>query len=189
MAKNGIFSFLASYSVPILLVLIAAHLLRNKYKTGLSNIPGPPIAAYTKLWRLYDVWKGQAHWTAIALHKKYGPLVRIAPNVVSVADANEIPRIYNVKGDHTKTAFYPIQTISWKQRPQMNLFSTRDEAEHREQKKKIANAYTLESLLKMEYAIDECSKLFLTRLGEFADRGEAMDLGKWLQYYGKHYSR
>ena len=160
--------------------------MRNKYKSGLSDIPGPPVAAYTGLWRLYDVWKGQAHWTAIELHKKYGKLVRTAPSVVSVGDADEIPKIYNIKGEYTKTGFYPIQSISWKKEPQMNLFSTRSEAEHREQRKKIANAYSLESLLKMEDAIDSCGKLFLDKMQPYADEGRPVDLGEWLQYYGMY---
>ncbi|KAK5721352.1 hypothetical protein LTR17_014641 [Elasticomyces elasticus] len=65
----------------------------------------------------------------------------------------------------------------------MNLFSTRDETEHREQRKKIANAYSMESLLKMEPAIDECGKLLLRKMGKYADRDEAVDLGTWLHYY------
>ena len=115
---------------------------------------------------------------------KHGNLVRIAPNVVSIADPAMIPVIYNIKGDFTKTGSYPIQSISWHKKPQMNTFSTRDEAYHREHKKEIANAYSLEALLKMEDAIDDCSKFFITRLGEYADRGEAVDLGEWVQYYG-----
>ncbi|KAK3715293.1 hypothetical protein LTR37_007260 [Vermiconidia calcicola] len=183
MAESATLGFLKAYSIPLLLLLFLASLIRNKYKAGLSDIPGPPIAAYTKLWRLYDVWKGQAHWTSIQLHKQYGKLVRTAPNVISVADADEISKIYSIKGDYTKTAFYPIQSISWKKQPQMNLFSTRSEAEHREQRKKIANAYTLESLLKMESAVDDCSKSFVEKMGGYADRNEPVDLGAWLQYY------
>jgi len=185
MAGNGVLSLLTTYSVPILLCLVVAHLLSNKLKSGLRDIPGPTLAAYTPLWRLYDVWKGQSQWTAIALHKQHGPLVRIAPNIVSVADPNEVSTIYNIKGDFTKSAFYPIQAITWKKKPQANLFNTRDEAEHRRQRKQVANAYTLESLLKMESAIDGCSKLFLSKMGGYADRGEAVNLGQWLQYYGK----
>ena len=177
-------SVIVTYSIPFLVLLFVASLLRNKYQPGLRDIPGPPVAAYTKLWRLFDVRSGQAHWTAIALHKKYGKLVRIAPNVVSVVDAAEIPKIYNIKGDFTKTGFYPIQSISWQKKPQYNLFSTRSEAEHREQKKKIANAYSLESLLKMEDAIDGCSRIFMQKMGEYADAGKLVDLGAWLQYYG-----
>ncbi|KAK5122381.1 hypothetical protein LTR85_003965 [Meristemomyces frigidus] len=108
MAGIGAWSLIVTYSIPALLALLAGTLLRNKYKSGLSDIPGPPFAAYTKLWRLHDVWRGQAHWTAIELHKKHGKLVRIAPNVISVSDPSEIPKIYSIKGDFTKTGFYPI---------------------------------------------------------------------------------
>ena len=66
----------------------------------------------------------------------------------------------------------------------MSLFSTRSEVEHREQRKKVANAYSLEALLKMEGEIDGCGVLFLEKMGGFAERGEGVDLGAWLQYYG-----
>ena len=49
---------------------IAVWLLWNKFQPGLVGIPGPKLAAYTKLWRVYDVWSGTAHLTAIKLHKK-----------------------------------------------------------------------------------------------------------------------
>ena len=184
MGESTSWTLVKTWIFPLLLILVVASLVRNKYKPGLSDIPGPQVAAYTKLWRLYDVWKGQSHWTAIRLHKKYGKLVRIAPGVVSVGDAGEIPKLYNVKGDYTKTGFYPIQSISWKKKPQMNLFSTRSEAEHREERKKIANAYSLESLIKMEDTIDDCGRLFIEKMREYADQGKAVDLGAWLQYYG-----
>lgn len=176
-------SLAKTYALPLLAFALFFSLLRNKYN-GLSKIPGPKLAAYTKFWRLYDVYQGQAHLTAIKLHKKHGSLVRIAPNVISVADPKEISKIYNIKGDFTKTAFYPIQSISWKKQPQMNLFSTRDENEHREQRRKIAHTFSLEALLKMEPAIDDCSALLISKLGDFSDRNEPVDLGSWLQYYG-----
>ena len=65
----------------------------------------------------------------------------------------------------------------------MNIFSTRDPQEHRDQKRKIASAYSLSNLLQSEEAIDSCSTLFLERLGEFAGKKEPIDLGAWLQYY------
>ena len=170
MAESATLTAVKLYSLPLLFLLFIVSLIRNKFKAGLRDIPGPPIAAYTRLWRLYDVWKGQAHWTAIEVHKKYGKLVRTAPHVVSVGDAAEIPKIYNIKGDFTKTGFYPIQCISWKKEPQMNLFSTRSETEHRQQRKKIANAFTLEALLKKEGAIDDCGKLFLQKMHGYADQ-------------------
>ena len=172
-----------TYLPPLLLVLIITRLIYNKFRPGLLSIPGPPLAAYTSLWKLYDVWKGSAHLTAIELHRKYGPLVRIGPNHVSVADYREISNIYSLKGKFTKTAFYHIQSIIWQKAPQKNLFSARDEAFHRDQKRAAGNAFSLGSLLQKEDAVDSCSSLFMHKLSEFADRSEAVDLGKWLQYY------
>ena len=114
------------YTVLSLLVILVVRSIYNKFQPGLRDIPGPATAAYTKLWRVYDVWKGTSHLTAIELHRKHGPLARIGPNVVSVSDPDFIPIIYSIKEDYTKTAFYPIQCISWKKQPAMSLFATRD---------------------------------------------------------------
>ncbi|CAK1363649.1 Pisatin demethylase [Cercospora beticola] len=170
----------------LLLVTLTVVLLiavRNKFQSGLTSIPGPPVAAYTKLWRLHNVWKGSAHLDAIKLHKKYGNLVRIAPNVVSVADPKWIPVFYGAKEDYTKTAFYPIQSISWKKRVELNLFSTRDPEHHRSEKRKVGTAYSLSKLLESEEAIDSCIELFMDKLGAFANKDKPVDLGVWLQYY------
>jgi hypothetical protein len=171
--------------LPLIILALSISYLLAKTKPHLRSIPGPRLAAYTKLWRLHDVYKGASHLTAIELHAKHGKLVRIAPNVISVSNPDEIPKIYGFKGEFTKTAFYPIQAISWQKKVRPNLFSTRDEAFHRETKRKLAGAYGLEALLKMEPAIDGCGEVFLRKMRGFADRGEEVDLGRWMQYYGK----
>jgi hypothetical protein len=85
------------------------------------------------------------------------------------------------KADGEKqSAFYPIQSISWKETPQMNLFSTRDEVYHREQRKIVANAYSMASLLEMESAVDSDAVLFMEKVRAYADRGKSVDLGAWL---------
>ncbi|EXJ81716.1 hypothetical protein A1O1_07781 [Capronia coronata CBS 617.96] len=172
-----------AYPLQLVAVFILFRLLWNKFQPQLVSIPGPPLAAYTKLWRLYDVWKGQAHLTAVALHRKYGPLVRIGPNHVSVADPSYIPVFYNIKENYTKSGFYPIQCVSWKKQPEMNLFSTRDPNYHRVEKRKVGAAYSLPNLLESEEAIDSCIKLFMDRLDEVAGKGQPVDLGAWLQYF------
>lgn len=60
---------------------------------------------------------------------------------------------------------------------QNNLFSTRDEAYHRDQKKVIAGAYSMNSLLEMEDAVDSCSNLLMKRLEGFATADKAFDFG------------
>ena len=95
-----------AYPIPIILSLVVLNLLWNKFQPSLVKIPGPPLAAYTKWWRFYDVYKKHAHLSAIEYHKKYGPLVRIAPNIVSVADPKMIPVIYSNREDFTKVSQY-----------------------------------------------------------------------------------
>ncbi|KPM35679.1 hypothetical protein AK830_g10879 [Neonectria ditissima] len=163
--------------------VILVSLLRNKFRPGLRTIPGPRLAAYTALWRWHDVRQGQAHKTAIDLHRKHGFLVRVGPNHVSISDPREIKKIYGLKSGYTKTAFYPIQSITWKGKPEVNLFGTRDEAYHREMKKPIANAFSMTTLLTNEAAVDSCSNLLIDKLSLFADDNKPVDLGEWIQFY------
>lgn len=65
----------------------------------------------------------------------------------------------------------------------MNLFSTRDEKFHRDQKRPVASAYSMTSLLDLEHAVDNCTRIFTSQLGKFAERKAPVDLGIWLQYY------
>ncbi|KAK5056768.1 hypothetical protein LTR84_012300 [Exophiala bonariae] len=171
------------YPLQLLGGFILFRLLWNKFQRHLVNVPGPALAAYTKFWRLHDVWKGKAHLTAIAVHRKYGSVVRIGPNHVSISDPSFIPIIYNIKENYTKSAFYPIQCISWKKQPEMNLFSTRDPNYHRAEKRKVGAAYSLPNLLESETAIDSCINLFMSRLDEYEGAKKPVDLGAWLQYF------
>lgn len=83
-------------------VLLFIQLLRNKYGRGLAMLPGPWLAAYTGLWRRKDVRSGKAHQSAIKLHCKYGPIVRVGPHHVSISDPQEIKNIYGLKSGYTK---------------------------------------------------------------------------------------
>lgn len=65
--------------------------LRNK---NLRDIPGVRVAAFSNLWLLYQCRKGKRYIAVNEAHKKYGTLVRIQPNHVSVADDQAINAIY-----------------------------------------------------------------------------------------------
>lgn len=98
-----------TYVVCIFLAAVALHLLKNRFKRGLRDIPGPTAAKYTRLWKLHSVWKGDHHNTAIDLHRKHGSLVRIGPKHVSVGDPDAIPVIYGLNKGFTK-----VRVGSWK---------------------------------------------------------------------------
>ncbi|KAJ5424678.1 Cytochrome P450 E-class group I [Penicillium cf. griseofulvum] len=96
------FPNLMLYAAYIILAAIFLRLVANRCKRGLENIPGPTIAKYSSLWKLYNVWKGNHHQTALDLHCKHGSLVRIGPNHISVGDPSAIPIIYGLNKGFTK---------------------------------------------------------------------------------------
>lgn len=60
----------------------------------LRSVPGPLLARFTRLWYLYKIYKGDFERTNVNLHKKYGPVVRIAPNEYSIDDVEAAKIIY-----------------------------------------------------------------------------------------------
>lgn len=97
-------SLVRHHPIQFVLALVIINLLRNKNRLGLVNVPGPSAAAYTGLWRVYNVWKGHTHLDAITLHKRHGNLVRIGPNHVSIADPKWIPVFYGMREEYLKVS-------------------------------------------------------------------------------------
>ncbi|KAL4893001.1 cytochrome P450 [Aspergillus ambiguus] len=113
----------------------------------------------------------------------YVPVNQAKPGLASIQSNGGFTESEMAQISNGNTGFYPIQSISWDKKPQMNLFSTRDEAFHRSQKRPVANAYSMTSLLELEDAVDSCTRIFMDQLRTFANRKASADLGTWLQYY------
>lgn len=58
--------------------------LYRKYASPLRKYLGPWLASTTKLWKIISVASTRTHLKHIELHKNYGPIVRIAPDEVSL---------------------------------------------------------------------------------------------------------
>ena len=93
--SSALAAAVASY--PLVLVVIPLAVLAISTLVSyrkLSHIPGPFFARYTNFPRLSWVLSNRAHDIHTSLHRKYGPLVRFGPNMVSCADPEEISNIY-----------------------------------------------------------------------------------------------
>jgi hypothetical protein len=82
----------------------------------LSRYPGPFLAKCTDIvrttisqfdlessamidlsqWRYTSANSGRTQYDMIALHEKYGPIVRTGPTTISISDPAYIPRIYGI---------------------------------------------------------------------------------------------
>ena len=92
--------FLSPYI--LLLPLPLYYILPYLRARALIKIPGPRIAAFSNLWLLYQCRLGRRYLAVDAAHKKYGKVVRIQPNHVSIADPDAIGVIYSHTGGWLK---------------------------------------------------------------------------------------
>lgn len=60
------------------------------------------LIGWTNLWRMLHVRQGNNHVVIHELHKKYGPVVRIGPNVLDLDIPELIKTIYNIKSEYLK---------------------------------------------------------------------------------------
>jgi hypothetical protein len=88
--------------VAIPIVLWLCSLLLTTFRGDLRHIPGPFFAKFSPLWRLRLVWNGEAHRKFPKIHEKYGPIVRIAPNVLAISDPAAIATIYGISSKFLK---------------------------------------------------------------------------------------
>lgn len=84
-----------SHGIALGVLLLLIHVVHQWSR--LRKIPGPFLASLTNISRAYWVWARHAHETHVSLHQKYGKLVRIGPNMVSVSNALEVNQIYKTR--------------------------------------------------------------------------------------------
>lgn len=168
----------------LLLSLLFGHFAYNKLHRHLYSIPGPPLAGFSNLWRFWNALTAVQHDTHIELHRKYkSSVVRVGPRVVSVSDPKFIPQIYGLTSGYTKTTFYDMFVLPCNGEFTRSLFTTLDEKYHQTYKRPIAGAYSMSTMVEFEPFVDSTTKLFMTRLDEFANSRAELNLGVWLQMY------
>ena len=169
-------SHLAALAVVICIVV----LLSSYFQNGLHRFPGPLAAKFSQIWLLLNTRHGQHHQTVIKLHEKYGNIVRLGPDYVSLADQADIKVVYGFAKRLNKSRFYaPFTPYGVKS----NVFSVIDDRVHEAMKKPLVGAYSMTSLKNYEPYIDEQIKFFLERLDEeFGASGKICEMDKWFQY-------
>jgi benzoate 4-monooxygenase len=111
----------------------------------LRGIPAPFPAQFSNLWLLYVCRRGKRYKYADEVHQKLGPVVRIQPNHVSIADDEAIQAIYGHGNGFLKSEFYDA-FVSIRR----GLFNTRDRAEHTRKRKIVAHTFAPKSVLQFE---------------------------------------
>ncbi|KAK6217840.1 hypothetical protein LQW54_003128 [Pestalotiopsis sp. IQ-011] len=182
----------ASHPVVVSFCLFFLQAAFKRYSSSLRSFPGPFLASITRIWKVLSVARGRTHLDHIALHQKYGPIVRIAPNEVSFSSPQVARTVLAAGKGFYKTDFYAV--FPPPENP--DIFTEIREDVHAA-KKRVANVpYSMAAMRQLSPFIDDTIDLFASRLGEFcvdldvgrsvpldvAGRGR-VDLGAWLHYF------
>ena len=92
---------------------IIVEIIRTRYKKGLRQVPGPFIASISSMWRLFFIWKQDLPAVQVRLHERYGGLVRIGPNHISLSDPEDIKVVYGTKSQFTKVGLLLQAFLHW----------------------------------------------------------------------------
>ena len=115
--------------------------------------------------------------TMMALHDKYGPLVRTGPNEVSVSDVAAIKQIYRAGTKFQKSDWYSV----WQGHRKFDLFAERNERLHGEQRRLVSSAYSMEALKDLEPFVDKAIEVFMGCMKQRED--QVVDMGNWVQLF------
>ncbi|KAJ7489067.1 cytochrome P450 oxidoreductase [Mycena latifolia] len=160
---------------------ILTYALYNLFFHPLSRIPGP-IGVRLGLWswKTTRAMKLDMGWKLLELHEKYGVVVRIARNEVSICDPSAIDQIYKFKSPLSKTRFYE----SMRGMDGSTLLSTVDNQKHAETRRAESSAYATKLLAAFEQNVDSCCDDLVGYLDRCIDAGKGtVDLSQILQLF------
>jgi len=156
-------------SLPILLLTFVAYRI---FFHPLAPVPGSLICKLTPLWTWYHSYIGDECTQINALHERYGPVLRIAPNEVIIADGAALQPIYNERGGFKKADCYANFDIEGHE----TIFSTRD-AEHRAKRSKaVVPMFSMKKITEKQDVIEACVQRFMRRVRQEAKDGERVNV-------------
>ncbi|ORY60003.1 cytochrome P450 [Pseudomassariella vexata] len=161
---NLIFSPLALPAT--LLALLSLYLIPYFFTfSHLRRIPSPFPAQFTNFWLLYTCRRGKRYAYVDAVHARLGPVVRIQPNHISIADDAAIPLVYGHGNGFLKSNFYDA-FVSIRR----GLFNTRSRAEHTRKRKVISHTFAPKSVGQFEPYIMENLEVFTRKWDGIVER-------------------
>ncbi|KAF2101772.1 cytochrome P450 [Rhizodiscina lignyota] len=151
---------------------------------GLSSLPGPFLARFTNVWRLWHMYRSRYASMLVEVHDRYGDYVLLGPNLVSTRDPEVIEALYGLRSETTVSDMFKVMQsyVDGVRIPTLMTSLKRDE--HDSLRKPIARAYAMTSVLSYENIIDSHIRRLVDQLNErFVTTNRVCDMSDWLQYY------
>lgn len=127
-----------------------------------------------------STWGGHTEIDHINIHERYGPIVRIAPNELSLSSPTAAKEVLAAgKGFH-KTDFYGV--FPPPENP--DIFTETREAVHAVKKRYASNPYSMATMQTMTHYIEDTEKLLASKFDAMCQTPDRYcNLGDYLHYF------
>ncbi|KZV95507.1 cytochrome P450 [Exidia glandulosa HHB12029] len=159
-----------------LLLSIAAYRLSPWHP--LARYPGPLLHRLTKLRTVYASWRGNHFKEMAKIHDKYGPVVRMAPNAISIADVSAVAPVLGANG-LPKDRYYRAR-----QPPGNGPLITLNGAQHAHRRRLWNRGLGKSALTSHTQTAAAGWGRLRTQFDRAADAQTTVDMSLWLRFYG-----
>lgn len=182
LSNASAWSLIAS-SILVYIVYSISTTLYDVYYGPLAKFPGPKLWAASRLPYIGMLWNGQDAVAKNALHKKYGPVVRMSPTELSYCDPQAWKDIYghrtgNKKSFPKDSNFYALPI---NKTPSIIVA---DDATHTRHRRVLAHAFSDKALKEQEPMLKHWAEVLVTKLQERAASSARtpLDIVSWWNF-------
>ncbi|KIK57400.1 hypothetical protein GYMLUDRAFT_46274 [Collybiopsis luxurians FD-317 M1] len=145
----------------------------------LAQVPGPILFKISKFTPLWYYWHGEQGNIFKALHAEYGPVVRVAPNEISVADVDSVGSVLGSGGLPKGAAYIRFRVRSGPE----NLVTMNGDA-HAARRRLWNRAMSTQALHEYEDIIARrASELVEVLESQISVSKGVVDITQWLNYF------
>ncbi|EGR45583.1 uncharacterized protein TRIREDRAFT_67964 [Trichoderma reesei QM6a] len=176
--------------IPISVVLLASSLIglfivgRIIQFNRLRTFKGPFLTHFTNLPHRKALFKERCHEWYAEVCETYGPIARVAPNLLITSDPDVWIHVNNKPGYKRSDWYYTACRLEY---GRDNVFSQTDNKKHEQRRKQMAPGYSGRENLDLEIAIDQCVQEFLDLIRSKYVSTDAkivpVDMAKKVQYF------
>lgn len=175
MSFSGLFRVVEIFSVPGTICLVVLYTccicVYNICFHPLRIYPGPLLRAATRFPYLASMWTGFHHRDVHELHKRYGPIVRVAPNSISYINPQAWKDIYGHKKSRTLEMVKDPEF--YVRDPNASTIVNGNWEEHARYRKLYSPGFSLRSLREQESLIQGYITMFVDGLARACEADEA----------------
>lgn len=122
-----LFSSFVQFNAVFITTWLGATAVRRLFLSPLCKFPGHKLAALSKLYEVHLNYIGRNSIEVRRLHRKYGDVIRIGPNEVSINHVDAISALLSRQSYDSRGPFYEIaKTVD-----EYNILTIRNNAQHR----------------------------------------------------------